>query len=398
MKTHISHNFSFHLALTNLCFGLNLALVLVGCGTDAEPFYASDLKNYGAFSTDTNGEYDAIASDEDAFPWSDHQQGETESDQSNAPIVTAPELDPGTPISHSYMQLAFDTSEVWKLRTGKSPETAGFILRNQVQQRMSNDSTDHAIMRQNFGDGISLSDGTIHIRAKSADAQQPEGEPSVSGMTSYVREVGHTDCPKTMVCATSMTHQPTVGTPFTMCFHNPITKERTVLPISPATNYRKTDFLDIEGPLGTYKVDRYSGLIDCESPPSEALLVSENIHVNLQVAASLGQSQLPDSLHQALPAQYGVTLYFERTEHDDRAPYIDETIRLDHVSHNFLNEDEKVLVQVVNETRASISGVPLVDGVKFKLVLNLCTDYLNPNPNNYCEGVDTDIDVVLPNP
>jgi hypothetical protein len=362
-----------------LVSALLLGVAVFACGVEKKPKYDDDK------ATDQLGE--ATPQSQTPSANGDPQPG----DGPGADVPGAEDPDPSTLVLHNSYRAAFDRSSARALVRGRSPNANLGLAKSQVEKKLSAAaSTDGVIVQQTVGDGVRYSDGTqiITNAVGDLDVDLAKGEVSASGEQRYRRVTGDAGCPNVFVCIDHMTFQPKTGSPTTYCYSKG--DQPAAIPFAAASNYRADDFKPHLKAYGPYKVKRYAGLLaDCEKAVEGKQPELEE-SVMITVSRPSPTTTMRFRKADAVPVEHVVELLHERVTADDVAPYLDETVRLQHRTRFYMNETKRQLVKMVKTTRQKVDLPSIVgiffkmDGLEIDVGFELCKDLLQATPAEFC--------------
>jgi len=319
-------------------------------------------------------------------------------DDGDGDVVT--KLPPDTLIKHARYRARFETASARAIRDDSGYRNLAALVANQVRAKMTTTPNDGLTLQQTFGDGVARSLTRQAIKSSAGDADRDDGEPTSSHTRLLDRVVGLDagDCPGVFVCAERMIYKPDEGQALTVCFHDPASGAVKAFPYSAAPNYAATDFTAHMKVYGPYEVRAYTGEIASCKEPAAVPVVTEQIVVDVQVAPA-DKLGLTLATVDPLTPQYGVQFENRRVANDLVAPYIDETVRLNHRTVYGLNETARELAKLVVTTRMSIdiaaqagggllgglAGLLVnIDGVIVDLHMEYCQNLLEAGAKDKC--------------
>jgi hypothetical protein len=305
-------------------------------------------------------------------------------------------LPPETLIKNALYRARFDQDSAVGIRDSSGYRTLGALVAGRIRDNLVTTRDDGLTAKQTYGDGIARSVTVQEVRNSAGDASRGEDGPSASG-TRILDRIVSADCPGVFLCIERMVVKPTTGDPSTICFADKATGVRKPFPFGAVPNYKAADFAAAYGSYGPYRISAYAGDdVDCDAPGTP--LVTEEIGVEVS-QGSLDAAGLELRTDAPVPAQYSVVFETHRLANDLVAPYVDETILLNHKTNYLMNEDEAELVKLVVTTRMSVdiaaqagggilgglAGLLVnLDGVSVDLHMELCQNQLDPADPDHC--------------
>lgn len=297
-----------------------------------------------------------------------------------------PRVDPQSLVLSGFYRGYFQLDSMLRLSDGHAPSSNFSVASTIVKQRLQGGSSEDGITAsQTFGDGVQYAEGRQLIKNRVGDREASSAEggpkPSESGVQTYRRVTGG-DCPSTLICVDEIRFVPDSGEAVTICFKDPSTGTSRAIPFAIAPNYSATDYelftnRQIYGPFLAEKYRGHSH--DCHSA-GEAFILKESFSVSVAKGQNLVAQRY--ATHSEAKPNLELVMQVTRSAADNKAPYLDETIRLQYQTRFLLNTDKRSLVKMVKSVRKS-AKMPLIldvllpmDGIQVDLHLELCKDLL----------------------
>ncbi len=304
------------------------------------------------------------------------------------------EVDPSSLVVDTWYRAAFDLMSARRLVNGQAPNADLGLAASKVQQRLNLVTPlDGVDVKQTYGDGVARSDGRQEILNTPGDQEIETaiGETSASGSQSYVRVTDDDGCPSVFVCIPRIEFSPKQGDAMTICFYDAAGVMPVAIPYATVPGYDFTAYQQHFGAFGPYKARRFRQLkVDCTNPAVQSD-ATEDFRVNFQ-GATLLTDNINRLFQSASSFRIDQMLSFEYTRlvNDNRAPYLDETVKLQKLSRTYIDSTQRASVKMVKSVRSSVKlgfleGLFVnMDGLLVDLHMELCKDRLQPQGGEYC--------------
>jgi hypothetical protein len=415
---------------------LVLALVASACGKVEEKPHYPGPKNYGRSDIGNaqegsgagNGEEIAIELPEVPIPGETTNQPapltvepKAEAATTAVPAVEQPEpeapiepetqpeepevkIDPNLVVASVMYRGIIDTRSV-RLLTAEGSAlnpwnnsiTARLMARYQPKAEMK------FFSEQTYGDeatGVSIV--RQHGFSGAADLAVALGEESESGTQILERVVGRKDCPAPMVCIQSMLWRPSSGDEKTFCYRDGMSGKITAIPYAPAPNFPMADVKSAAGSYGPYTVEKYAGIVNCQTIRGKRPISKQTIYVRVQVNEN-PQLQYRVQIKGRLPADFSVKMIIDKSTGVtpmNAQPYVDESTRMQGAAEYFMNSEHKAMVKIVKTIRKSIrfagpndwigsvvraiNYVSPIDGIQADVHVEFCQNMLKTGQPSLC--------------
>lgn len=372
-----------------------MSLLTPACGNEAQDPHFSG-KKYGKSSADAVTSH--TGGDQTIDPATINPPVTTPADTTTTSVTTvddaaanedAPTLAPDALIKKNEMRAYFDLDAVRGIADDDGYTDLG-LAESKVKESLTTAAGDGLILTQTFGDGVARSQAAQLITSSAGDANRLEGTPSASGLQTLFR-VNSDACPGVFLCVEKQVSEPKVGPAFTVCFSKPF-------PYGALPNYKEADFTPYYKDYGPYTATSYAGAnVDCSKPVS-APLKQETLSVTVSKA---DLAKFPLKLHTVKPlaAQLALSFNRHRAADDLVAPYIDETVALNHITTYVINTDAAEILALIVTKRQTIDiaaqvgggifggiagAIVGLDGIEVDLHFELCKNLLKPETPSFC--------------
>ena len=382
------------------------AIALGACGVDTSPHYHDKGPDGTANDADqTVNEVPPDAANGDAAIESvkiDERQAEEAKKKAETPPTTVDpdadaevSIDPSMLVSNNHFRSTFDLASVKRLRNGFVPTANLSVAAKTVNAKLEGSTADDGVtIQQTYGDGKVRSRGTQTITNSvgDKDANPKTGVATQTGVQTYFRVTGAVGCPNVFVCIEKMTFEPKVGDPSTYCYYDKTGKEAVAIPYAVASNYAAKDFTaEVYKQYGPFSAKRFAGKdVDCVKPPAKS--DAQELVLITVTAGTSDLAKIPRLFQDpALPITHEVIIETHRAANDNRAPYLDETLRLNAKTRFMLNETKQTLVMMIKSVRKTVKlAFPQnlavnMDGVLVDARFELCQNKLAKDGGSYCK-------------
>jgi hypothetical protein len=266
------------------------------------------------------------------------------------------------------------------------------LARSTVESRLSGTTDkDGVTVSQTYGDGQSRSSGKQLIINTPGDAELKDGQAANSGMQAFDRVTSDPSCPSSLVCIDRLTFEPTTGDPMTFCFYDG-TGKRVAVPYAIPPNIKYQELAPLAKVYGPYVAKRYRMPdMSCDNPIGEPDVVET-------YSTEIRQGPQPSPATQnffiraaSFNFDYEAEMIHQRVANDNRAPYIDETIKMQAKTRYVFDAGKSTLVKMIKTVRSTvelpfpINLVMSMDGLQVDLHFELCENLMTGFEASYCD-------------
>lgn len=220
--------------------------------------------------------------------------------------------------------------------------------------------------------------------------------------TTDAEALARSTCPKTFICVERLTWQPTKGQDWTYCMRHPQTRLPMPVPFSPNPNFTKDAFeasvpTKLESPV--VLVSKHPGIQSCDDPE----IVTQSIDTikwtvtPMSAAASTQRGFYKYATYNSLPADVAMKIDIQRysyplgrTFQPRKAPYVDQSTRLNSRVIYYLNTAERVYTKAVRSSQEPVNTFPgtfVSNGIQVDYHFELCQPVSATTPTfNHCTG------------